>query len=51
VIGRVRSGRLSIGGGIRFFGEKLSADFGLVAPLFSADEFIVFPMINIVRKS
>lgn len=36
-------------GGIRFFGEKLSADFGLVVPLFG-DDFILFPMINIVRK-
>jgi hypothetical protein len=36
-------------GGLRFFGEKLSADFGLVVPLF-ADETFVFPMINIVRK-
>jgi hypothetical protein len=36
-------------GGLRFFGEKLSADFGLVMPLFT-DETFVFPMINIVRK-
>jgi hypothetical protein len=36
-------------GGLRFFGEKLSADFGLVMPLFT-DEAFVFPMINIVRK-
>jgi hypothetical protein len=36
-------------GGLRFFGEKLSADFGLVVPLFGGDTF-VFPMINIVRK-
>ena len=36
-------------GGLRFFGEKLSADFGLVAPLFG-DDTVVFPMINIVRK-
>jgi hypothetical protein len=36
-------------GGLRFFGEKLSADFGLVMPLFE-DETFVFPMINIVRK-
>ena len=38
-----------VSGGVRFFGEKLSADFGLVAPLFG-DDFILFPMINIVRK-
>jgi hypothetical protein len=36
-------------GGVRFFGEKLSADFGLVVPLFGDDTF-VFPMVNIVRK-
>ncbi len=36
-------------GGVRFFGEKLSADLGLVVPLFGDDTF-VFPMINIVRK-
>lgn len=36
-------------GGLRFFGEKLSADIGLVAPLFG-DELIIVPMINIVRK-
>jgi hypothetical protein len=37
-------------GGIRFFGEKLSADFGLVLPLFEDEGFVLFPMINIVRK-
>lgn len=37
-------------GGVRFFGEKLSADFGLVVPLFSDEDFILVPMINIVRK-
>ena len=36
-------------GGVRFFGEKLSADFGLVVPLFGDDTF-VFPMVNIVRR-
>lgn len=36
-------------GGLRFFGEKLSADFGIVVPLFE-DETFAFPMINIVRK-
>ena len=35
--------------GIRLFGEKLSADFGMVLPLFG-EEFILLPMINIVRK-
>ena len=38
-----------VSGGFRFFGEKLSADIGLVAPLFG-DDTVVFPMINIVRK-
>jgi hypothetical protein len=37
-------------GGIRLFGEKLSADFGLVLPLFKDEGLLVFPMINIVRK-
>jgi hypothetical protein len=35
--------------GARFFGEKLSADFGLVFPL-GGDVFFAFPVINIVRK-
>lgn len=35
--------------GLRFFGEKLSADFGLVVPL-DSDIFVAFPMINIVRR-
>ena len=38
-----------VSAGVRFFGEKLSADLGLVAPL-SGDDLFVFPMINIVRK-
>ena len=42
-----RGGLLS--GGVRFFGEKLSADIGLVSPL-NTDEFILFPIVNIVRK-
>lgn len=37
-------------GGVRFFGEKLSADFGLMVPLFSGEDFILLPIINIVRK-
>lgn len=37
-------------GGIRFFGEKLSADLGLLVPLFSDEDFILVPMLNIVRK-
>lgn len=36
-------------GGVRLFGEKLSADIGLVMPL-NVDAFFLFPMINIVRK-
>jgi len=39
-----------VSGGVRFFGEKLSADFGLVMPLFEDTETVPFPMINIVRK-
>jgi hypothetical protein len=38
-----------VSGGLRFFGERLSADFGLVTPLFE-DALVVFPMINFVRK-
>jgi hypothetical protein len=38
-----------ISGGVRLFGEKLSADFGLVLPLFD-DARVLIPMINIVRK-
>ena len=38
-------------GGVRFLGEKLSADIGFVVPFFAdLDEFIVLPMVNIVRK-
>lgn len=37
-------------GGVRFFGEKLSADFGLMVPLFSDEDFVLVPMLNIVRK-
>lgn len=37
-------------GGLRFFGGKLSADLGLVLPLFEDEGLVVFPMINIVRK-
>jgi hypothetical protein len=35
--------------GVRFFGERLSADLGLVVPL-GIDEFIAFPMVNMVWK-
>lgn len=38
-----------LSGGVRFFGEKLAADFGLFTPL-AADGFYLLPMINIVRK-
>jgi hypothetical protein len=38
-----------VSGGLRLFGEKLSADFGLVLPLFD-DARVLIPMINIVRK-
>jgi len=36
-------------GGFRLLGDKLSTDFGLVAPLF-CDDFVMFPMINFVWK-
>ena len=43
------SGHGMISGGIRFMGERLSADLGLVAPL-DAEDFIAFPMVNFVWK-
>ena len=36
-------------GGVRFMGERLSADLGLVSPL-GVDEAFVFPMVNFVWK-
>lgn len=36
-------------GGIRLFGEKLSADFGMMYPLFDGSNILI-PMVNIVRK-
>ncbi|MSO35026.1 MAG: hypothetical protein EXQ54_01165 [Acidobacteria bacterium] len=36
-------------GGLRFMGERLSADIGLVSPL-GVDETFVFPMVNFVWK-
>ncbi len=36
-------------GGLRFMGERLSADLGLVAPIWE-DEAFAFPMINFVWK-
>ncbi len=38
-----------LSGGLRFMGERLSADLGLVSPL-GIDGFFVFPMINFVMK-
>jgi len=38
-----------VSGGVRFLGEKLSADFGFVVPLFG-DFHQPLPMINIVKK-
>lgn len=40
-----RGGLLS--GGVRFLGERMSVDFGLVAPL-DVDTFIAFPLVNFV---
>jgi hypothetical protein len=36
-------------GGVRWLGENLSADFGLMAPL-GVDEVYVFPMVNVVWR-
>ena len=33
--------------GVRFLGRRLSADLGLATPL-GANEFFVFPMVNVV---
>lgn len=33
--------------GVRFMGQRLSADLGLATPL-GLDEFFVFPMVNFV---
>lgn len=38
-----------VSGGMRFLGESLSADLGLVSPL-GIDEFFVFPIVNFVWK-
>ncbi len=34
--------------GIRFFGERLSADLGLATPLGTGDDFFAFPVVNFV---
>jgi hypothetical protein len=39
-----------VSGGLRFLGERLSADIGLFSPIVEHEGFIVFPMINFVRK-
>jgi len=38
-----------VSGGVRFLGDRLSVDVGMVSPL-GVDGFIAFPMINFVRK-
>jgi hypothetical protein len=38
-----------ISGGLRFMGDRLSADIGLLSPM-DADEFFAFPMVNFVWK-
>lgn len=38
-----------VSGGIRFMGDRLSADLGLFAPL-DADFFFAAPMVNFVWK-
>jgi hypothetical protein len=34
--------------GLRFMGERLSADLGLVTPRFGSDDLILFPLVNFV---
>jgi hypothetical protein len=38
-----------VSGGVRFLGESLSADLGLVSPL-GIDKLFVFPVMNFVWK-
>jgi hypothetical protein len=38
-----------VSGGVRFMGERLSADFALVTPL-TSDGFFAFPMVNFVWR-
>ena len=38
-----------VSGGVRFMGDRLSADIGLVSPL-GVDAFVIFPMVNFVMK-
>jgi hypothetical protein len=45
----VIGGEAIISGGVRFLGESLSADFGLVAPLVG-DGLVAFPIVNFVWK-
>lgn len=42
-----KGGNGVLSGGVRFFGERLSADFALGFPL-GADQFFAFPLINFV---
>jgi hypothetical protein len=41
------SGNGVVSAGVRFFGERLSADFALAAPL-GAEMIVVFPVVNFV---
>lgn len=45
----VLDGGALISGGVRFMGERFSADVAMVAPV-SADTFVAFPMVNFVWK-
>lgn len=42
------SGNGIVSAGVRFFGERLSADLALAAPIGEVDGFIAFPVINFV---
>jgi hypothetical protein len=42
-----RGGTGIVSGGVRFFGERLSADLALAIP-FGVDDFIAFPVVNFV---
>jgi hypothetical protein len=41
-----RGGNGFVSGGIRFLGERLSADFGLIAPLVDAEGFYAYPLVS-----
>ena len=41
-----RGGPGFVSGGIRFLGERVSADLGLIAPLVDAEGIFAFPLVS-----